>query len=277
MNRSKKATLNTAFGFIEELVSLVTAFVLPRLILTAFGSKYNGLATSISQFLACAVLLRAGIGGATRVALYKPLAENDHGRFCAIVRATDLFMKKIGLVLLGAIILFAAVYPLFVHNEFGWGFTASLFFIIGLGSFAESFFGITYLIVLQADQQLWIFTAFRCLCIILRTVFGAALILGGFSLHAVKLSTTAIYVVYPIVLGMYVRRRYRIDLSVKPDFSAIAQRWDAFWHQVALFVMNNTDVVVLTLFSSMLEVSVYSVYVLVFHGLQKTIASFTTP
>ena len=275
MSRGRKATLNTAFGFIEELVSLIAAFVMPRLILATFGSKYNGLATSISQFLACAVLLRAGIGGATRAALYKPLAEHDQARFNSIVRATDLFMKRIGLILLGAIILFSTLYPLLVRNEFGWLFTASLFLIIGLHTFAESFFGITYLIVLQADQRLWVVTAFRCVCILLRTGIGAALILSGFSLHVIKASTAVIYVLYPLLLGVYVRRRYKIDLSVKPDFSAIAQRWDAFWHQTSLFIMNNTDVVVLTVFTSMLEVSVYSVYTLVFHGIQKTVASFT--
>ena len=36
-----------------------------------------------------------------------------------------------------------------------------------------------------------------------------------------------------------------------------------FWHQVAIFINNNTDVMVVTVFTNMLEVSVYSVYHLV--------------
>lgn len=275
VSRSKKASLNTAFCFVEEFVSLVCAFILPRLILSAFGSKYNGLTSSISQFLACAVLLRSGIGGATRAALYKPMAANNHAAFNAIVKATDNFMRKIGLILLGSIVLFSTLYPFLVKNEFGWFFTSSLFLIIGMSTFAESFFGITYIIVLQADQQVWIATMFRCVCTVLNTMLGAGLILSGFSLHVVKLGTAMVFVLYPVVLGAYVRRRYHIDTHVAPDNSAIAQRWDAFWHQVALFVMNNTSVVILTLFTNMLEVSVYSVYDLVAHGLKKTMSSFT--
>jgi O-antigen/teichoic acid export membrane protein len=64
-------------------------------------------------------------------------------------------------------------------------------------------------------------------------------------------------------------------MSVKPDNTAIGQRWDAFFHQTANFVMTNTDIIVLTAFSSMLEVSVYSVYNLVANGLRKVVLNFT--
>ena len=92
--RSKRIAINTAFSLLEETVAVVCGFILPRLILVTFGSKYNGLTTSITQFLSCAVLLRSGIGGATRAALYKPLANNNQDELNAIVKATDNFMKK---------------------------------------------------------------------------------------------------------------------------------------------------------------------------------------
>ncbi|MBQ6302442.1 MAG: polysaccharide biosynthesis C-terminal domain-containing protein [Clostridiales bacterium] len=275
MQRGKRAAVNTAVSFLEEFVSLICGFILPRLILAAFGSKYNGLTLSISQFLSCAVLLRSGIGGATRAALYKPLATHNQDEINSIVKATDIFMKKIGVVLLGAILFFAVLYPCFVKNEFGWFFTFSLYVIIGASTFAESFFGITYLIVLQADQRLWISSLFKSICYILNTSIAAILIYNNFSIHAVKLGSAVIYVIYPIVLGLYVRRHYHIDTHVKPNNAAIAQRWDAFWQQVAYFVMNNTDIMVLTVFSNMLEVSVYSVYNLVINGIKKTVQSFT--
>ena len=76
--RGRKAAINSFFYLLEEVVSVICGFILPRLILSAFGSKYNGLTTSITQFLGAAVLLRSGLGGATRAALYKPLAEHDN-------------------------------------------------------------------------------------------------------------------------------------------------------------------------------------------------------
>lgn len=273
--RGKKAAINTAFSLIEEIVSVICGFILPRLILSAFGSQYNGLTTSITQFLACAVLLRSGIGGATRAALYKPLAEGNQAEINSIVKATNIFMKKIGLILAGAILVFAAIYPFLVQNEFDWFFTFSLFVIIGTSTFAESFFGITYLIVLQADQRLWVSSLLKCICCILNTVIGACLILNGFSIHIVKLGSAFVYVAYPIILGAYVRYHYKIDPHVQPNTKAISQRWDAFWHQVAIFVMNNTDIMVLTVFTNILEVSVYSVYNMVVNGLKRGVTAFS--
>lgn len=272
--RGKKAAVNTAFSLIEEVIAIICGFILPRLILSAFGSTYNGLTTSITQFLSCAVLLRSGIGGATRAALYKPLAEKNQDDLNSIVRATDIFMKKIGLLLAGLIVAFSVVYPFFVLDEFEWFFTFSLFLIIGLSTFAESFFGITYLIVLQADQRLWISALMKSICYIINIVIATLLIYGGASIHMVKLGSAIIYVAYPIVLGLYVRKHYHIKRNVKSNNEAISQRWDAFWQQVAIFVMNNTDVIILTIFTNMLTVSVYSVYNLVVNGLRKGLYTF---
>ena len=156
MQRGKKTALNTLMSVLEEAVSIICGLILPRLILKAFGSQYNGLTASITQFLSMAVLLRGGIGGATRAALYTPLAKRDKNAINAIIRATDLFMKKIGIILACAIVIFASIYGLITINEFDWFFTFSLFLIIGLSTFVENFAGVTYQILLQADQRLWV-------------------------------------------------------------------------------------------------------------------------
>ena len=273
--RGRKTLINTAANLIEQLIAIVCGFILPRLILAYFGSRYNGLTTSITQFLSCAVLLRSGIGGATRAALYKPLAEKNKEEIDSIVKATDLFMKKIGLILAIMIVVFAVIHPFFVLKEFDWFFTFSLFIIIGASTFAESFFGITYLIVLQADQRIWVSSVLKSICYILNVIISAVLIINGSSIHIVKLGSAVVYVLYPIVLAQYVKKHYCINRNAKPNNKAISQRWDAFWQQVAIFVMGNTDVIVLTIFSNMLEVSVYSVYNLVNSGLKNLITSIS--
>ena len=61
--RSKRALVNTLYGLLYEAVALACGMILPRLILGAFGSTYNGITNSITQFLSAISLLRAGIGG----------------------------------------------------------------------------------------------------------------------------------------------------------------------------------------------------------------------
>lgn len=274
--RSKKTIINTIMDLILQIVTIISSFILPRLILVKFGSQYNGIVSSITQFLACAVLLRSGIGGATRAALYKPLANKDKKQINSIMKATDIFMKKIGIILAILIVVFAIIYPFLVHEEFSWIFSFSLFIIIGISTFAESFWGITYLILLQADQKLWITSLIRIITTILNVLLASILIFCNCSIHIVKLGSAIVFCIYPICLNWYVKRKYDLNYkNVEPNNKAIAQRWDAFWHQVAVFVNNNTDIIILTGFSNMLEVSVYSVYKTIVNGLKTFILTFS--
>ena len=55
-----------------------------------------------------------------------------------------------------------------------------------------------------------------------------------------------------IFISWYIRKNYKwLDLSVKPDFKAIAQRGAVFMHQISSLVFSNTDVLILTFVSGL--------------------------
>ena len=94
-----------------ELTSILCAFLLPRLIMVNFGSEYNGIVSSVTQFLSFVTLLRGGIGGVTKAALYKPLLERDHIKISEIVKATENFMRKVSYIFTAFLLAFASIYP----------------------------------------------------------------------------------------------------------------------------------------------------------------------
>lgn len=147
MSRSKALKLNMITSLLNELVILISGLILPRLILLNFGSASNGLVSSVLQFLGFSAILRAGIGGATRAALYKPLAEQDSVSINGIMVATNRHMKKIGAIIGIGIIIFSIVYPLIVRDEYEWFDAFSMVLIIGVGTFIDNFFGIKYKIL----------------------------------------------------------------------------------------------------------------------------------
>lgn len=63
-------------------------------------------------------------------------------------------MKKVALIYVGALIVFACVYPFLVRNSFSWIFSATLVLIIGSSTFVDNYFGIAYQMLLQADQKI---------------------------------------------------------------------------------------------------------------------------
>lgn len=276
LTRSQKALNNTTSGFINEFITLICGLILPRLILSHFGSAYNGVTASISQFLSVIVLMKAGIGGVTRAALYKPLAEKDNRTISEIVVQTQRFMGKVALIFLGFTVVFAIIYPIWICADFSWWFSFSLILIISLSTFAQYYFGLTYQMLLNADQRQSVVFLITGITTLLSTGIAAALIYLGGGIHIVKLGSSVVFALSPIVLYFYTRKRYQIDTTVAPTQDLIKQRWDAVGHEVANFVNNNTDIIVLTVFSGILEVSVYTVYQNVILSIRKILANFVT-
>lgn len=258
--RSRKAIINMLSSMVYQFAAIVCGLILPRLILSHFGSEYNGLTSSISQFISCVALMKAGLFGVTRSALYKPLAEKDEVRVSAIVNTTEMFMRKIAVIFAACLILFSMVYPFAVKKEFDYWFTVSLFLIIGVSTFFQYYFGMTYSILLEADQRQYVVSSLQTVTTILNTLFAVVLINMGFGIRAVKAVSAIAFSIFPVLQMLYARKRFKIDKSVPKDNRLIEQRWAAFAQEVAFFVHNNTDVIILTFFSDMKTISVYTVY-----------------
>ncbi len=279
--RSKKALLNSAASLLLEFVTVICGFIVPRLIIGTYGSEVNALTSSITQFLSYIALVEAGVGGVIRAALYKPLAEKNNAAMSSIIKSTENFFRKIAYIFVGYMVVLAAVFPMLVNKNFEWAFTASLVIIIGLSTFAQYYFGMTYTVLVQADQRRYITSFLQIGTIILNAIMVVVFIKLGASIHILKLATSLIYVLRPVLLNIYVKKKYKIDRKAEPDNEAVAQRWDGLGHHIAYFVNLNTDVVILTIFSkissslALAEVSVYTVYYSVVNGIMKVAASLS--
>ena len=271
--RSKKALMNTVASLLLQFVTVVCGFIVPRIIIGTYGSEVNGLTSSIAQFLGYITLFESGVGGVVRAALYKPLADNNHTKISGIVKATENFFRKIALIFVGYMLVLAGFFPVLVNRSFDWVFTASLVVIIGISTFAQYYFGMTYTVLTQADQRRYVTATLQIFTIVLNAIMVVIFANLGASIHLLKFGTAAVYVLRPIILNIYVKYKYKLDTTAEPDTQAIKQRWDGLGHHIAYFVNLNADVVILTLFSkissafSIAEVSVYTVYHAVVYGI----------
>lgn len=272
--RSKRALINTIVALFSEIAAVICGLILPRIILGAFGSEYNGITQSITQFLSFVTLLRSGIGGVTRAALYKPLADKDDYSISSTYNATSSFMKKVAYIYGILLLVFAVVYPLISNTNLDFLFTATLVLIIGSSTFVDSYLGITNYVLLDADQKSYVNLVLQTGTTILNTIVAALLIYFGAGIHLVKLGSALVTFIRPIGLSIYVHKNYHIDPRVKKNNRAISQRWDAFWHQVAWFINSNTDVILLTLFKDIKLISVYAIFHQIVNALYRLERSF---
>lgn len=273
--RMKRLRLNTISSLIFQITTLICGFIVPWLILNYYGSEVNGLVNSITQFLQVIAFLELGVGAVVQSALYKPLSDNDNKKISEIIRSANRFFKKIGIILTIYIIILFFVYPHFVDGSFEYFYIGTLIVSLGISSFAQYFFGVVDRLLLTADQRGYIQYTAQATTMIVNTICCAVLIHFGASIHFVKLATSIIYLVRPAVLRIYVKQHYRIDRHINYSVEPLKQKWNGIAQHVASVVLDQTDVIVLTFFSTLKNVSIYSVYHLVIYGVKNLFLSLT--
>ena len=272
--RSKRALLNFVTSLMLEIITVVSGFIIPQLLIRSFGSSAYGLTTSITQFFGYLTLLQSGVGGVVRAALYKPLADKDGNKLNCVIRSTESFFQKLaGIAALYALLLMFGFR--FINDEFGFWYTAGMVAVISVGTLFQYFFGITYQMLLQADQRSYIYSLLQMACTILNIVLVSLTVYLGASIHIVKLVGSVVFALRPVVINVYVRKKYKIKRNVEKDMQVISQRWDGFGQTVAYFIHTKTDVFLITLFLTYAQVSVYSIYALVASGLNTFVTSIS--
>lgn len=273
--RSKKAILNIISSLMLQITILICGFIVPKVIITNFGSNVNGLVSSITQFLAYITLLEAGMGPVVKSALYGPIAKKDKKQIENILKAAEKFFRVIAAIFIVYLIGLSFVYPLIVKAEFDFMYTMSLVVIISISTLAEYYFGMVYKLYLQAEQKTYVTSVIQIIGYILNTIAVIVLVNAKANIQLVKLVGGFIFVLRPIAQNIYVKKKYNINLREADKDYQLKQKWDGLAQHIAAVVHNNTDITIVTIFSEIAEVSVYSVYMLVIRGIKSIIQAFT--
>ena len=274
--RTKKVMFNIIFATINKVVALLCGLIVPRLILTTFGSEYNGVINSAMQFMSYITILTVGIAGPTRVALYKSLADNDRNRIGGIIRATNDYMRKFAISVLIYALLVMIIFPNIAETSLDNISISILIAVVALSMFVEYFFTITNHNLLIADQKEYIFSISNTIGLILNCVITYILIILGANIFIVKTGSAIAFFSVPIFISLYVRCKYPwLNRNSPPDTSALKQRGAAVANSIANIVHNSTDLIVLTFFENIKIVSVYTVYNMIVSQIRSILEIFT--
>lgn len=255
-----------------QIITIAIGIIIPRLVLVNLGSESNGLLNSISSILTYMSLLEAGVGITSLQALYKPIADNDKNSINGIMSATHQYYKKTGFIYLAIVIALSVGYPLLVKTSISKVYVFLVVLLAGLSGVMSYFFQGKYRILLQAEGKNYIITNITTITSVCISVSKAAAIVAGGNVVVIQSVYFAFNLVSLIFICSYVRVKYKwLDLKTEPNFKALGQRRAVLIHQITELIFNNTDVIILTAFTSLKTVSVYSMYAMIF-GMVKAVA-----
>lgn len=263
---------NIIFGFAAQIISIGLGVIIPRLVLVNLGSEANGLLSAIGSVLTYMSLLEAGVGTATIQALYKPIAERDRDSINAIMSATHYFYRRTGFIYLALVIFIATGFTILIDTTIP---RIQVFLVVlmsGLSGVLSYFFQGKFRLLLAAEGKNYVVTNITTITSVGVSIMKAAVLIAGGNVVAVQ----SVYFFFNLIqlafFAVYMHRHYGwVRYNAKPNFEAISQKNAVLVHQISGLVFGNTDVLVLTVFTTLKSVSVYSMYAMIY-GMVKAIA-----
>lgn len=275
--RTKLSLYNSISAVVLQIVNLVVNLILPKVMITVYGSSVNGLVNSIKQFISYFNLVEAGLSGAAVYALYKPLAQKNKDDIDGIISASNRFYNISGFIFSALVLITAFVYPMFTSGQGISPATIALLVLIIGASGALEFFAVgKYKVLYTADQKSYVISLINAAAVAVNAVIILILASQGVNIVIVQLVALSSFFARSGMYILYGKRKYpTINPKAPPKNEALDKRWDSLILQVLGVASNATPVVVISLILGFKEASVYAVYNMVFVAVLALLTTFS--
>lgn len=260
--KKKRALYNLIIGLSSKLILIVLGFIIPKIFIENYGSDVNGLLSSIGQVFAYLNLVEAGIGVATTQALYKVVANDNWDEVSSIMNAAAAFYRRTGTIYLIGVIITSLLYTIFVKTPL---MPQQVFLVIlfsGLGNVFNYFFQSRYIALLNTEGKTYVHVGINTIIQIFTQIMKIVMINNKFSIVLIYFVYLLITLTQIVVLNIYMHSKYKNKLKkdAVPNKKALGQHTSVLIHQLSSLVFSNTDVLILTAFTNLKSVSIYTIY-----------------
>lgn len=274
----KKVFKNIFASALPQIMNIVTNLLLPTLIIGKFGSDVNGLLSSTKALVSYISIIGAGIATAATQALYVPVANKNTSEIKGMLHAASNMFNKFGLIYCVVAMLIAVVYPFSINTDIGYFTAVSLMIVMSISGASEFFVIGRCRALLYANQKTYICTTVQAASLLGSLLLALVMLKLNASIVIVQFSISFVYVLRAFFLSSYVKRTYPELIDYKdeePINSAIEKRNDAMIHQISGLAVTSSQTTILTMVVGLGAASIYSVYNIVFSGLQSICANLS--
>lgn len=274
MNKStNNLKLNGITALMNRLTVVISGLVLPKLFINAYGSQMNGLISTVTQYLSLITFLDMGVGAVVQAALYKPLASNNTLEISRFIVSSKQYFRRIAISLLFYIVFLFFYLPSTISEDINTKTVILMILVISITFFSQYYFGIVNQLLITADQRGYVNEIIQIVTVILNTLFSIILVKLNYDIIFVKFVTALVFFIRPVFLYLYVKKYYKIDYDIEVNENILPQKWNGMAQHIAYTVQNSTDIIILSLFSTLENISVYSVYFNIVQGIKMILSS----
>jgi O-antigen/teichoic acid export membrane protein len=274
--KNRVTFFNVITNVLAQICLIISGFIIPKLILSCFGSNVNGLVSSVNQFLSYITLVEGGVASVITASLYGPLSKKDYQKLSSIVKTSQHFYYSVGIIYVIYSMVLAILYPVLFTSEFSFGYIFSLVLVLSIGLLIQYMFSLTAKLMLTADKKSYIVSLTQIIITVINVVIVVICIKVFPNIHVLKLLCGLLYLIQPLVYSRYIRTHYNLEKKSKVNNELLKNRWNGFAINIAYFIHVSTDITILTIFTDLKTVSIYSIYALVTNGIKAIISAISS-
>ena len=281
LDRKNRAIKNIIYGVINKILTIVIPFVTRTILINILGSEYLGLNSLFTSILQILNLSELGISSAIVYAMYKPIAENDKNKICALLNLYKKLYRIIGIAVLLMGLVLILFLDKFITGNIPDDINIYLLFMIYL---VNTF--ITYVLfayknsLLIAFQRNDVVSNVNSVLYIIQSVLQIGLLLIFKNYYIYIMMMPIITLVNNIVIAIIVKHKYpeyiaegEVDKETKKDIKKKVS--GLFVYRICSTTRNSLSSIFISAFLGLNMVAIYNNYFLILNSLYTLLCVIT--
>lgn len=266
IERSKNAARNIVFSWIMQIYSLLIPFIIRTVMIRTLGIEYTGLNGLFTSILSVLNLAELGVGSALTFSMYRPIAEDDSEKICALMNLYKNYYRIIGLVILVIGLAVTPFIPKLIKSDTPDGINIYFLYLINLASTVITYWMFAYKnCLLTAHQRndisskvtmvvkTLLYTTQLVILCVFKSYYGyvTAIIVFGI------IGNIATAVVVDKLFPQY----HAKGLLPKQEIKVINRKVkDLFTSKIGSVILNSADTIVISSFLGLSTLAIYQNY-----------------
>ncbi len=144
IERTKNAARNIVFGAIARAYQVIIPFLMRTAIIYFLGIQYLGLNSLFASILEVLNLAELGVGSAMTYSMYKPIAEDNRKKICALMGLYRKYYHVIGVVIALAGLVVTPFLPKLISGDIPEGVNIYVLYLLNLAAVVLSYWLLAY-------------------------------------------------------------------------------------------------------------------------------------
>lgn len=272
-SRTKKSVKNSVYAVISKLVIVAMSFALRTVFIKTLSKQYLGINGLFSNIITMLSLADLGIGIAIPYTLYSPLAKNDTERIKVLMKFYAKMYNIIGVIVLLVGVALTPFLHIFV-KEMPDIPNIQLIYVLFVLSSAMSYFFVYKKMLMDSDQKGYISSRIIMRVTIIVNIIQIILLVVTKNYILYLCLNILSVLIHNVIISMkcnsmypYIKEKTNEKID-KKDIKELTHNIYALCiYKVGVVILNGTDNIIISKLIGVVEVGLYSNYLLIVNSL----------